>query len=562
MLKWPFHLRRSFRHMRRYRHIVAVLMRYGFEETADVLRGRFPWGTKTVAAEVKPSVKSHSRAVRVRMALEEMGPTFVKLGQLLSTRPDLVPYEYIKELELLQDRVGPVNGELICDEIEKELGKKVDELFLNFEREPIAAGSIAQVHRATTKDGQNVVVKVRRPKIVETLHTECEILADVASLLKKTVFEHDTIDPAQIVKEFNEAVSKEVDLANERRNQIRFSQSFAKDPTVCVPKVFEEYCSEGVLTMEYIEGIKPGDSEAIKNAGLDKVLIAQRGANFILRQIFDFGFFQSDPHPGNFFLLPDNIIAPLDFGQVAMLGSKDLTLLNEMILTIVDKDSGRILRALERANMIEERTDIDKLARAAENLLNNYYNLPLNEIPFSKVMTEAFDMMRSHHIHPPPQFALMLKSVMTIESFALGLNPQFKIIESLKPYAAQFSRHSLEPKEILRNAGKTIQDAADLVSRLPDDINVILSKFRQGKIQVRIQHEHLDNLIKTLDKSSNRISFALIIAALLVASSLLVAQQGKVLGIVRLQSLGIFGYLAAALIGIWLIISILRSRHY
>jgi len=542
---------------------MAVLVKYGFGEVADALRSRLSirLGERVAPLQVEPTARGHSRAVRVRMALEELGPTFIKLGQLLSTRPDLITHEYIIELEKLQDQVAPQDFDSICTELEKQLGGKIDQIFSDFQQQPIAAGSIAQVHRATTAEGQAVVVKVRRPGIEKKIRAECHILEDLAGLLKVTLFESDTVDPQKMVRELTEAISREVDLSNERRNQLRFVNAFRDDPTVHIPVVYEKYCSEGVLTMEYIDGIRPGDLDRIKNAALDPKIIAARGANFVLKQIFEFGFFHTDPHPGNFFLLPENVLVPLDFGQVAFLSSNDRNLLNEIVLTIVDNEPTRMIQALDKAEMISEKTDIHELTADIEQVLGTYRNLPLRDIPLSKVITQLFDIIRRHNVRPPAQFTLMLKSVMTIENFATRLDPKFDIMRHLKPYARQLSLRSMDPKQLLRNMRKAMLGAQDLASRLPDDVNAIISKFRQGKFLVRIHHEHLENLTKTLDKSSNRISFALIIAALLVASSMLVTQQGWVLGLVNLQTLGIVGYLIAAVIGIWLIISIIRSRH-
>jgi ubiquinone biosynthesis protein len=538
------------------------MVKYGLKDVADVIRTRYRIHRSSQTATVtdKKAISHYSRAVRFRMALEELGPTFIKFGQLLSTRPDLIAYDYIQELERLQDQVAPEKSDQIFAEIEQQLGGKLEDTFTTFDRQPIAAGSIAQVYRATISSGKSVVVKVRRPNIVETIRTECEILEDLAGLLKATLLEHEVVDPRQIVQEFSETVSKEVDLANERHNQLRFLRDFKNDPTIHVPDVYEEYCSENILTMEYISGIRPNNSEAIRKTELDPKIIAQRGADFVLRQIFDLGFFHADPHPGNFFILPNNVLAPIDFGQVAHLSPDDRKLLKEIVLAIIDNDASRMVRALQRADMTNEKTHTDKLNRDVGLMLDTYHDLPLKEIPISKVIVQTFDLIRKHNICPPAQFALMLKSLITIESFALGLDPEFNTIDSLKPYAKQFI--TMDPRQMLRNMRGAMQDASDLATRLPDDVNEILSKFRQGNFQLKVHHEHLENLTKTLDKSSNRISFALIIAALLIGSSLLIPQEGNVLGLMTLQTLGIFGYIAAAIIGLWLLASIIRGRHY
>jgi len=538
-------------------------MKYGFQEVTDAIgeKVRNRVGRRAVPTRVKRTSREHTRAVRLRLAFEELGPTFIKFGQLLSTRPDLISEEFSIELTKLQDEVAPIRAEKIITVIEDELGKSIAEIFSEFDREPLAAGSIAQVHRAVLQDGRQVAVKVRRPGIAQLIHTDFEILENIAHLAKTTLFEHDGVDPQRMVKEFGDAVFKELDLANERRNQERFIRNFAHDEKVHVPAVYEEYCSPSVLTMEYIDGVKATDVEAVSQAGLDRKEVAARGANFVMQQIFEFGFFHSDPHPGNFFVLPGNVLVPLDFGQVARLTSQDRSLLTDMVLAIVDGEASRMVRALQKADLLGDETSELGVARDIEYLLSTYSNLALKDIPFNQLIVESFEILRKHKVKPPAEFTLMLKSLATVEGFATDLDKDFQITEHLKPYARRLSMEELDPIKVLKNARKAIRDAGEMVSSLPADMNSIISKFKSGRFQLRVQHEHLENLSHTIDKSSNRISFAMITAAILIASSMLVSQQGSVLNLISLQTLGVIGYIVAAAIGIWLLISIARSRH-
>ncbi|MFZ9023212.1 MAG: ABC1 kinase family protein [Anaerohalosphaeraceae bacterium] len=559
-----FRISRTYSHLVRYRHIMGVLMKYGFEEVAGVFARRLKigLGSRGLPTSRMENLAQTSLPKRVRLAAEELGPTFVKLGQMLSTRPDLIPSEYVSELERLQDRVAPEKYKRIRDTVKLQLGAFPEEIFESFDSVPLAAASIAQVHRARTKEGREVVLKIRRPGIVKTIHTEMEMLHDLAALVKMRLGRDSTIDPVRMVNEFSQAVTKEVDFANERRNQQRFIRNFESDLTIHVPEVFEAYSSEGILTMEFIDGIKPSNIEQLENAGLAPKTVASRGADFVLKQVFDHGFFHTDPHPGNFLILPDNILSPLDFGQVGRLAVQDRMLLQYIVLSIVDGDATKIVHGLERAETLADATDLAELTRDIEEILSDYTGLPLKDIPFGEALSRTFDVIRGHHITPPRDFTLMLKSLMTIEAFATDLDTEFQIIDHLKPYARKFSFEQISPENLFRQMRKATRGAGELAARFPEDAAAIISKFRRGNFKIHVYHDHLEELEQTLDNSSNRISFAVIIAALLIASSLLVPQTGDVLGIVSLQTLGIIGYLTAAAMGAWLLASIIRHRRF
>ena len=383
-----------------------------------------------------------------------------------------------------------------------------------------------------------------------------------------TIFQHyfakedDSINPKRMVAEFTVAVNKEVDFANERRNQKRFIRNFEDDDSIHIPRILDEYCSDGIIAMEYIDGLNPGKPDKLVEAGLDPKIVAKRAADFVLRQVFTYGFFHTDPHPGNFFVLEENRLAPIDFGQVGRIGTNERRLLRDIVVSIVAGDATQMLRGLERAELIDDRTNMTSLTRETEILFDSYHGLPIKDIPFTDLIMHGFDIMRKHYVAPPPDFTLMLKSLMTIEALATGLDEDFKIIDYLKPYAKKFAIEDYLPSNVAKNSRRMMVEVRNLASKLPEDIYSILGKIRKGKVQVRVHHEHLEALSNTLDKSSNRLSFAVIIAALLIGSSMLVPQSGTVLGVVKLETLGVVGYVSAAVLGGWLIFSIIKSKSW
>ena len=549
--------------MVRYKHVISVLMRYGFEEIAGLFARRFNIGLgsgKFSSSKMK-GLAGISLPQRIRMAAEELGPTFVKLGQILSTRPDLIPNEYIVEFQKLQDDVPAEDFNSIRELIKQELGDYPENIFATFDTEPIAAASIGQVYRAKTKDGREVILKIRRPGIEKIIQTDMEILRNIAVIIKHRLKKDDTIDPVRMVNEFSQAIMKEVDFTNERRNQQRFINNFKNDPTIHIPAVIEEYSTIAVLTMEFIDGIKPSNIEQLKEAGMTPKVIAAASSEFVLKQVFEHGFFHADPHPGNFLVIENNVLAPLDFGQVGRLTKQDQILLRYIVLSIVGSDAGKLVQGLERAQMLNDETDVGELIRDLEEILFDYQDLPAKDIPIGEALKRGFDVIRNHRIEPPRDFTLMIKSIMTIEAFSTDLDGDFQIIDHLRPYAKKFTLEQVSPGKILKQIQKATFDAGELAANLPDDIASILSKARRGNFKIHVHHDHLEQLEETLNNSSNRISFAVIIAALLIASSMLVPQDGWVVGIVHLQTLGIIGYVVAAIMGIWMLLSIMRNRR-
>ncbi len=543
---------KSIEHLRWYRHFFDVLGKYGFEEaSADLKHGIPGWLAKhLIPTETQEAAMLHSRPVRVRMVLEELGPTFIKLGQLVSTRPDLVPKEYVEELRHLQDRVAPERSETIKNEVEHELGGKIEECFSEFDDVPLAAGSIAQVHRAVTRDGKIVAVKVRRPGIAETVRTESEILIGLVDVLKNRLEAAGVWDPLRIATEFTKAILAEVDLSHERKNQIISRRHFIDNPTVHVPEVYEEYCSEGILTMEYVHGVKPVSREAVLEAGLDPDAIIDRGLEFLMSQIFEHHFFHSDPHPGNIFILPGNVVCMMDFGQAARITAQTRSLLMEWFGALVRGDSSAMLRSLRRRDVLRDETDQDELKMAVEEMLDLYYNLPARDLPFREAMIHNMELIRKYHILTPPGFTLILKSLLIMHGVGERLRPNFNSMPILKEWLWRYRLHEILRKVLsVKNA---FLDAGDLFVQFPRHIGTLLKKLQRGQFRVNVHVEYLQELVSAVKYGG----LSLVLAALLLASGLLVHAPGRT----SAHALGIVGYIIFAILGIIVVIRGVR-RH-
>jgi ubiquinone biosynthesis protein len=356
---------RAYRHLKRYRHILTVLFKYGFGDLVDILRIEqyLEIGLQMISRKRREQVEKLSRAERVRMVMEELGPTFVKLGQILSTRPDLISVEFIQELSKLQDNVPPFPYTEARQIIESELGRPLEDIFQHFEDTPLAAASIGQVHRAQLKDGEEVVVKVQRPGIRKIIEVDLEIMLHLASLMERHLEELQVHRPVRIVQEFSRTLEKEIDYTIEALHIERFARQSMDDPTVYVPKVFRDTTTERVLTMEYIDGIKASEIDRIEREGLDRKIITERGADLILRQVFDHGFFHADPHPGNIFVLPDNVICYIDFGMMGSIDRQTREDFADLIYTVVQRDEFRATQMLLKLTEYDEKPDVRALER-------------------------------------------------------------------------------------------------------------------------------------------------------------------------------------------------------
>ena len=552
----------NWRHMRRYRQILGILLKYGFGDVVDVMRkdliSRF--GDKIIPLFGKHVDSSMSRAERLRYAAEELGPTFVKLAQILSMRPDLVPPDVASELQKLQDEVSPFSYEEVRNIIKEELKQELETVFSHIDEQPLAAASIAQVHRATLHDGRRVVIKVQRPDIQDVIDIDLEILSDLAKVLKRYSLNAVVSDPVAVIAEFDRSIHRELDFLSEGRNIHRFGLMFADDPTVLIPSFYPELSSSRVMVMDFVDGIKASQLEVLEREGLDRTVIAERGAQWILKQVFQHGFFHADPHPGNIMVLEDNVIAPLDYGMVGSLDESTIEALGSVLAGIIHKDTNRILRAFDALGIIHDVANRIALRSDINGFVSQYYEVPLQELQVSGLLKELFEIFRAYQMTLPSNLSLMLKALVTVEGLGRLLHPDFDMVSEVRPYVKRILYRRYDPRRRFRDLLNVFDDFSSLAEELPQGLRDTLRKINAGELNIQFEHRNLEKLTREFNQSSSRISSAVIIAALIIGSSL-VMQVPVGPNFLGFPLLGVLGYLVASVLGLILLWNIFRSKR-
>ncbi len=550
---------RTYHHIERYHQILTVLFKYGFGDIIDSLHiGHYidivlPKSIK----KQKETVKEYTLPERVRMAMEELGPTFIKMGQFLSTRPDLIPMEFVTQFEKLQDHVPPFPFADVKNIIEKELKAPLDTNFYEFNEIPVAAASIGQVHRATLINGEDVAVKIQRPDIRKMIEVDLEIMLHLAMLLEKNLEEIQIYSPTNIVTEFAETLMKEIDYNNEAINIERFAGQFLNEPYIYIPKLFPEITTTKVLTMEYIEGIKASDIERLDREGYDKKVIAFRGAELIFKQIFTHGFFHADPHPGNIMILHDNVICYLDFGMMGRIDRQTREDFVDLIMAVVQQNEVKTADILLR--LVKSDIDIDrrKLEQDISDITMQYLNKPLKEINTGRILQQFMDIITRHQLYIPPNLFLMGKAITTVEGVGMMLDPDFNCTSVSAPFIKRIRMERMHPKRMADDMLNFSTQIIQLLKDIPNEVRDILQQAKSGHSTIRIEHQGLAPAINTLDRVSNRVSFAIVLASLIIGSGLIVL-SGIPPRWQDIPVIGIVGFLSAGIMGFWLLISILR----
>ena len=552
----------SKRQVRRYRTLTNVAIKYGFGYLVD----RFNLHpVRSVKDRVSGMHKAHpelSDPERLRLMLEELGPTYIKFGQILSTRYDILPKEYIKELEKLQDTVPPFGHDEACHIITEEFGMPIDEIFATFSCEPFASASLGQVHLATLPSGEKVIVKVQRPGIREVIDSDLTILHDLAHFADQHIRETRALNPVGVISEFERIIRAELDYTLEAQNADELRENFSDDPTVKIPLVYWDYTRWQVLTMEFIDGIKVSDLEAIEQAGLDRAIISRNFATAFLKQIFLQGTFHGDPHPGNVLVMEGNVVAFIDFGIIGHLDQVIRADLVDFFIALSENDADSVIEVLAHIGIIDyNEIDLPQFRFEISNMITKYYGMSLRYVNTGVMMREMISMILRYHGNVPSNLLLLSKALMIEEEVCSQLDPDYNLQDLAKPFIHNLVMERMHPKRIIREWLRMIPGFGRLVRGLPHRIDQILLRAEKGTLRLEFEHHGLDHIVSELDVMSNRIASSMIISALIIASALVI-QSGMQPFVCGVPVLGIIGFLIAGILGMGLVFSIMRSGRF
>jgi ubiquinone biosynthesis protein len=539
-------MRNSLYELKRTKEIIFVLAKYGFGDIVESLGFVVPY-------KKKPNLK---RSERIRKAIEELGPTFIKLAQLLSLRPDLVPLELAKEFEKLQDNVTPLPFDVMKQVLEEEFERSYTEIFEE-EFELLASASIGQVYKARLRSGDEVAVKILKPDIEEKIYADIAILMRLAKLLRERFLVYG-VDLVKIVEEFAKSIKKELDFNIEALNLKRFCANFRNNPNIKVPKLYEKYSTKRVLTMEFIRGVKISEIEELKKRGYDLKEITKKGFDLICEQIFIHRFFHADPHPGNL-MVSDGKIVFLDFGIMGRLSEEDAKNFVELIYYVIKNQEEKAALYVLKLSKVEGEIDISAFKKEMADIISTYFYSSLKNVELRALIDDMLKVMSRYRIYFKEDNYLLAKALVTMEGIGKRLYPEFNAAEEIKPFILKLYRQTLSPFNLLKRSHELNKAIIEFISNAPNDINEIINKIKTGNLKIEFEHVGLESFEESVEKSFNRLSTAIVIAAILIGSSMLLSSNipPTIHGI---SLFGIIGYIFASIIGIILIFTILRKK--
>ena len=548
----PFRLLRN---IGRTSEIVTVLLNHGFGDLVDRIGLRNFWYRwRRSFSRNPPEPLRHLKQVeRIRMALEKLGPTFIKFGQVMSTRPDLVPPGMLIELQKLQESVPPFPSEEAVAQLETELGQPVEKLFATFDRSPLAAGSLGQVHRATHFDGTPLAIKIRRPTAVRDVERDLLLMQELAILLESNIPESRIFDPIGLVNHFARSIRRELNFAREGRTMDEFRRLFRQDATLYVPQVYWELTTEAVLSMEYVDGLRIDELKLMVGARFTPEEIAANGARIFMKQAFEFGVFHGDPHPGNVRILRDGTLCLLDYGMIWMLDGKTREQLVDLLLAISQQDVDAAVRLVLQIGEIHREIDRPLLQIDMRDFVSNYYGVELERLNVGHILSDFVAILSNHGIRCPGSLMLLIRCLVTLEGVGRTLDPEFNLAAHLQPFVEKLVKDRYSPSRMAERMWSESQSLLGYAHDIPGHINRTLRKLSQDDLRIQLEHRNLDHFILELERSSNRLVVGMVIGSLIVASALIISRGSSTIWV----TLPIF--VISSLLAIWLVYGIFRS---
>jgi len=544
---------RTYRNINRYRQILTIIFKYGFGHIIEALNiDRYlEIGLKMISRHKHARLERLTQSQRTRLLFEELGPTFIKFGQILSTRPDLIPLEFIFELEKLQDNVP----EFPFSDVEKTVAKAFgdDNPFGSMEKEPIASASIGQVHLARLKTGERVAVKIQRPDIRKQITVDLEIMNHLATLMERHIADLSFFRPIKIVEEFAETLDKELDYTLEASNMERVGRQFMFDSTIHIPKVYMDKTTETVLTMEYIQGIKISEIDSLDKHGMDRRVLTQRGADLILKQVFEFGFFHADLHPGNLFVLPNNVLGPVDFGMMGFMDRRAREVFIDLIASVVTENSSATCHYLLDLTEYDDEPDMRFLERDISTFIAQYLTKALKHINMGRLLQDLLKITAKHKLRLYPDTFLMMKSFAAVEGVAQKLDPDFDMVGYAAPFIKKKKMERMSLSRITEDFSSLSVESLQLLQEIPQDSIAIIRQARKGKFVLGFDIQKLEKILGVYQRESHKRSVAMIISSLIIASSLLLSLKASP----QIFGLSLFGMAAiacAVVLWLWLFV--------
>ena len=556
------HLPQAYRRLSRFRHILRVLFKYGFDTIS--LRERVPQAMKRLFMpwrkdETTEIAAKYSMPERLRMAFVELGPTFVKLGQVLAQRQDMIPPDFVHEFSKLQDNVPPFGMDLVRQQIRTELGRELEDVFSEFDEHPVGAASMAQGHLAKLKDGTEVFVKIQRPGIAQSMRLDMEILVQLATALERHSEELGFLRPVKIVEEFKNSLEQELDFSREMANQMRFAHQFKNREGIHIPWVYEEYCTKQILVMEFVRGIKATNLDELRAAGADLVKLSELGANLLLEQFFDYGFFHADPHPGNMFFQLPSTICYIDFGNVGRITVDERKLFGDMMMYLVAGDFKSCARVLVALTEHDGEPDMGELERDLGAFADQHLHRRLNNLDINSALHDLYQLCYRQGMFLKPHIYMMFKALAMSDKLGRDMNPNFELMKQIQPFAEKLLLEQMNPMTALKRLKTYKHEIGELMDDAPRDVRQLLKQLLHGKMHFEHSVQGMTNLSKVFDGVFNRLAAAIVLAAMLVGSSIVVHANPKPHWY-GTSIMGLLGYVVSAVGGILLLWDMMKHR--